>query len=551
MRSSSLLGRGSSLDSDALLRAGAELVLGALLALDGGGEAVAVHGLEGAVDEVRARPLLVRQRVHALLALRALDALDVAEHRLLLDERAAEAVGVECRQVEPGERHKLPGEAQLPEVLAEGVHLLVCHPGRVPVERRRQVVRQQRLLAGAVHPLAPLRQPLRVRKDRLRRLRPHDVRVRREVPHPVDARVDARLQAEVALARARQLPVPERLRSAENLASERAGILVGDARELGVVLLPDLDLLGGSVGLGELLLDGLVEGHDAVVLLPRGHLLRALGVAVGARVLVGGALDEHVVAGVLVGLDQLRGLRVGARHDHRLRAHDVALQPRRHQPVDVLARRHQHLPAHVPALLRPVPLVLEVDPRRPRVHHALRQPHHRRHPAVPGVAVRDDRPQVVGAVVERARGPLRLELLAVVELLSAEEPVNVLRHRVKRVVGEVGARLVDGRVVRRRLPARDVDGLRVLDHLRELRHVEAAEGRRAAPLLAEVAHQLVQLRRHQRRCRPRPLHRSPKTRHVLRIVVAESALETIRPHPRLDLLRARFVRQHVPRTLVR
>ena len=41
-------------------RLGAELVLGALLALDGSREAVAIHGLERAVDEVSARPLLVR-----------------------------------------------------------------------------------------------------------------------------------------------------------------------------------------------------------------------------------------------------------------------------------------------------------------------------------------------------------------------------------------------------------------------------------------------------------------------------------------------------------
>jgi hypothetical protein len=93
---------------------------------------------------------------HLLLALRPLDALHVSKHRLLLDESAAKAVGVEGAEVEAGEGDKLPSEAKLSEVLAEGVDLLVGHAARVPVEGGGEVVGEVGLLAWAVDSLDTL-----------------------------------------------------------------------------------------------------------------------------------------------------------------------------------------------------------------------------------------------------------------------------------------------------------------------------------------------------------------------------------------------------------
>jgi len=60
----------------------------------------------------------------------------------------------------------------------------------------------------------------------------------------VHAGVDARLEREVALPGPRELPAPEGLRAAEEVASEDTRVLVGDAGEARVGLIPlrDLDL---------------------------------------------------------------------------------------------------------------------------------------------------------------------------------------------------------------------------------------------------------------------------------------------------------------------
>ena len=133
---------------------------------------MSVHSLQGAVNEVSTRPLLVCQSVNPLLALRPLDALNVSEHRLLVDEGAAEAVGIERRQVEARQGHELPGEAELAEVLAEGMHLRVRHARGIPVEGRRQVVSQVRLLARAIHALHAIGKAPGVLEDGLRSLGP-------------------------------------------------------------------------------------------------------------------------------------------------------------------------------------------------------------------------------------------------------------------------------------------------------------------------------------------------------------------------------------------
>lgn len=135
---------------------------------------------------------------------------------------------------------------------------------------------------------------------------------------------------------------------------------------------------------------------------------------------------ERMVARIDRRRDQRRGLGIRARHQHQLGRHDVRLRAARHQPVDVLAHRHHHLAAHVPALLRAGRLVLDVDARRATLDEELGQLHRCRRAAVAGVGVGDDGAQVVdgrGALGGRCGEPLGA-LLAVVEELGFEEVVD-------------------------------------------------------------------------------------------------------------------------------
>mmetsp|Transcript_15028 Transcript_15028/g.12363 ORF Transcript_15028/g.12363 Transcript_15028/m.12363 type:complete len:202 (-) Transcript_15028:1026-1631(-) len=195
--------------------------------------------------------------------------------------------------------HELPREAELAEILAEGVHLSVSHARGIPVEGRRKVVGQVGFFARAVDALHTVGEAARVVEDGLGGLSPHDVGIGREVAHAVHASLDARIQHKVALASARSLPAPEDV-LAKQFLGEHAGVLVGDAREFGTGLGPLGDLVLASLGRLELSEHGLVIRYEGIGLLPGVHLLRAVGVAVRLGRGVGGAHDENVVAGVLV-----------------------------------------------------------------------------------------------------------------------------------------------------------------------------------------------------------------------------------------------------------
>ena len=84
-------------------------------------------------------------------------------------------------------------------------------------------------------------------------------------------------------------------------------------------------------------------------------------------------LDKRHVARVNVACQQLRRVGVGARHDERRHAHHVGRQAGRHQLLLELADRHQHLAAHVAALLGRRELVLEVHARGAGFDHKLHQ----------------------------------------------------------------------------------------------------------------------------------------------------------------------------------
>ena len=128
----------------------------------------------------------------------------------------------------------------------------------------------------------------------------------------------------------------------------------------------------------------------------------------------------------------------------------------------------------------------------------------------------------------------RLPRPPLVELEGAEELVDLVRHRVHRVVRKVGARLVRRRRRRRRLPARHVDRGEVRRHHRHLHRVERAVRARVALGRLAVLQRRVQLLRHLRR-RVRLLDRAAERDHVAGRVRARRAREARLLPPLLDL----------------
>jgi hypothetical protein len=108
---------------------------------------------------------------------------------------------------------------------------------------------------------------------------------------------------------------------------------------------------------------------------------------------------ERLVVVIDVGGHEIGGLGIGARENDRRHAHAVGSEPRRDQLFDRLARRHQDLAAHVPALFHRGELILEVDTRRAGVDHGLHQLEGVEHAAESGLGVGDDRRKEVDVVL--------------------------------------------------------------------------------------------------------------------------------------------------------
>ncbi len=79
------------------------------------------------------------------------------------------------------------------------------------------------------------------------------------------------------------------------------------------------------------------------------------------------------IARIVVGQQQIRRVRIGARDDHRGHADDVGREARGHQLVDGLGGRHQHLPAQVAALFRGRQLVFKMNGGRAGTDQRLGQ----------------------------------------------------------------------------------------------------------------------------------------------------------------------------------
>jgi len=225
--------------------------------------------------------------------------------------------------------------------------------------------------------------------------------------------------------------------------------------------------------------------------------------------------EERPVVVVDVRRDEVGRLGVGAREEDGRHAHDVGGEPRGDQFLDRLARRDEHLAAHVAALLDRGQLVLEVDARGARLDHRLHQLEGVQHAAETGLGVGDDRREVVDV-------PLALGML---DLVGAHERVvdalDHARHRVDRIERLVRVHLARDVGIGSDLPARQVDRLQAgLDLLHRL--VAGERAQRADEGL--VVHELPQLLGAAPRERVLDVQRTAQAHDVLRRVAAPDAL---------------------------
>lgn len=155
---------------------GTELGLGDTLAHGSSRRDTTRDSLDEVVVVVGTGPVLVSQGLDAVVALLALDAVDVGVHALV-GELAGKDVDAESVAVEAGEGNELPGEAQGTEVGDEGAHVVVSHAGGIPVEGGGQVVGEHDLGVLGENALGEL---CGLGKDGGLGLHPEEVRVRSE-----------------------------------------------------------------------------------------------------------------------------------------------------------------------------------------------------------------------------------------------------------------------------------------------------------------------------------------------------------------------------------
>ena len=137
----------------------------------------------------------------------------------------------------------------------------------------------------------------------------------------------------------------------------------------------------------------------------------------------------------------------------RRHAHAIGGKPRGDELVDRFARRHEHLAAHVAALLHRGELVLEVHARGAGLDHRLHELERVEHAAEAGFGIGHDRREEVDVA----------GAFHVLDLVGARERVvdapHDARHRVDRIERLVRIHLAGDVGVGRNLPARQIDRL--------------------------------------------------------------------------------------------
>jgi hypothetical protein len=165
----------------------------------------------------------------------------------------------------------------------------------------------------------------------------------------------------------------------------------------------------------------------------------------------------------MVGEQQISGIGIGTRDHHGRHIEHVGRETRRHQLVDALLGRDQHLAAEVAALLGGGQLVLEMHAGGAGADQRLGQLKGVQIAAEAGFGIGDDRHQPVDIFLA----------FHVMDLIRAQQGVvdalDHFGHRVDRVQTLVRVHLSGGVRIARHLPTRAIDrlksGLHRLDRL--------------------------------------------------------------------------------------
>jgi hypothetical protein len=415
-----------------------ELGLGNLLTHSSSGGNTTSDHLEETVNVVSTRPLLVSNDIDTVLHLGLLDQRSVSLHSLL-GVSLSEGVRDKSVGVESSQGDELPAVSKLSKTGDVSLLVIGGH-GRLPVERRRQVVGKLLLGPDGVDSLGELNS---LGVVGLLGLHPDQVGVRSEGNTTHDGALGSSLVTVVSLTGTGRVPVEE------NVLSED---VLGDDASLGVALSLGLSEVGGDLGLLSGGLqgggNGVVEQHDvglAHVLVLNllegvsglsGGLSGGKERSKGVQVWVGGSEDEGVVAGVDGGGDEGSSLRVGTGNGKEVNSHNVGLGTDGNETVDVLGDGDEDLSGHVSTLLGTRSLVFNVNSGGSTLNEELGELKDGGQSSVSGVGIGNDGTEVVdvglgGTLLNGGRETL-LTLLAVVEKLGLEEVLDLVGDSVLR-----------------------------------------------------------------------------------------------------------------------
>src|SRR5690554_5414953 len=389
-------------------------------------------------------PLETREREHAVVA-----------------ERRGELLASEPVDLMAAVGDEVEDEADLPDGLRELAHLIIRHPGRIPVEGGREVIGEHLLGVDRVDRVGELLGLLVVGGLRLH---PDDVAEGRRRERLRDGVIDAAANLIVAFRRARKIVAPrdvdaERLgllthRDERGVLRELAPLVRAHRRRLTLVgaelddrkdrltigleaglFLPKLSVAGLELVV-ELLGDsrralrfddllrrlfnigdeaGLFEPAIGVLVLSirkrreliperivdtelvHAALNREIGALIARHIEVRRAKDEGLIALITVGLHEGRCLGVGTSDDDARDAHHIELKASGVEALDLLLGADKDLTALVTALLGAGLLILDVVTRDANLDEAADEVTDMRISAMTGICIRDDE----GAIVDR------------------------------------------------------------------------------------------------------------------------------------------------------
>ena len=221
---------------------------------------------------------------------------------------------------------------------------------------------------------------------------------------------------------------------------------------------------------------------------------------------------------VNVARDEVGAVCVGPGDEHRRHAHDVGGEPGGDEVPYALGRRQEDLAAHVAALLFRGKLVLEVDAGCAGLDHTLHQLEDVQRAAETGLGVGDYRGEPVDAVLTFGVVDLVCPLQRLVD------PLDHVRHAVRRVQTLVRVHLARQVRIRRNLPTGEVDRLQAGLHL--LHRLVARQRTESIDVVLAV-HQVPEPLRAEPGQRVLDLYGPPQLGDVLRAVRALDAFPAL------------------------